>query len=184
MEVFVSSDLVLTPIVANKKRILTTSPGYINYVFALTQKPTEDFELYNRTGCAVALFKAWWREVAMSVRVAIAFFLLLLVPQANAKNKKKQALPDYVLKAQTVAVVIRPDAGEPLTSPQANRIAQESVKNAMSKWGRFMVVTDTQNADLIVAVRKGHASGTTVVNSPADRQPPEQPIGGVPDAAQ
>jgi hypothetical protein len=39
--------------------------------------------------------------------------LVLLVPQPDAKNKKKQALPDYVLNAERVLVVIRPDAGEP-----------------------------------------------------------------------
>ena len=61
----------------------------------------------------------------MHVRVRIAFLaLLLLAPQAGAKNKKKQVLPDVVLKAQTVAVVIRPDAGEPLKNPLANRTAQ------------------------------------------------------------
>ena len=50
----------------------------------------------------------------MSVRVSMVFFLLLLILPADAKNKKKQFLPDTVLKAQRVLVVIRPDAGEPL----------------------------------------------------------------------
>jgi hypothetical protein len=57
----------------------------------------------------------------------------------------------------------------------------------MTAWGRFNVVTDTQTADLIVAVRKAHASGSTVRNAPADtiiypptrqpssRQPPLTP---------
>ena len=35
----------------------------------------------------------------MSVRAPIAFLvLLLLAPQASAKNKKKQVLPEYVLR--------------------------------------------------------------------------------------
>jgi len=74
----------------------------------------------------------------MSVRVPIAFLvLLLLVPQASTKNKKKQVLPEYVLRAQTVAVVIRPQAGEPLTSPNTNRTAQTNVENAITKWGQI-----------------------------------------------
>lgn len=74
----------------------------------------------------------------MSVRVPIAFLvLLLLIPQGSAKNKKKQVLPEYVLRAQTVGVVIRPEAGEPLTSPNANRTAQTNVEDAITKWGRF-----------------------------------------------
>jgi hypothetical protein len=62
--------------------------------------------------------------------MTILFFIALaVVPLASAKNKKKQPLPNYVLKAQTVAVVIPPEAGEPLTSPAANRTAQVNVMN-------------------------------------------------------
>ena len=120
----------------------------------------------------------------MSVRVPIAFLvLLLLVPHASAKNKKKQVLPEYVLRAQTVAVVIRPEAGEPLTSPNANRTAQTNVENAITKWGRFKVIMNAQAADLIIAVRTGHANGPTIRNSPADKRTNDQ-IGNIPDANQ
>ena len=120
----------------------------------------------------------------MFVRMPIAFLvLLLLVPQASAKNKQKQVLPEYVLRAQTVAVVIRPEAGEPLTSPNANRTAQTNVENAITKWGRFKVITNAQAADLIIAVRTGHANGPTIRNSPADKRQNDQ-IGDIPDASQ
>ena len=116
----------------------------------------------------------------MSGRMSIFFLvLLLLTPLAGAKNKKKQVLPDYVLKAQTVLVVIHPDAGEPLTNPMANRTARDNVEKAMMKWGRFNLVMDAQTADLLVVVRKGHAGGPTVSNSPADNRPViYQPSGG------
>jgi hypothetical protein len=116
----------------------------------------------------------------MSDRISISFLLLLLlVPLADGKNKKKQTLPDYVLNAQTILVVIHPDAGEPLTDPRANRTAQEDVERAMMKWGRFKLVMDAETADLVVAVRKGHASGPTVRNSPVDDRPIiYQPSGG------
>jgi len=121
----------------------------------------------------------------MSLRVPIAFLVvLLLLPQASAKNKKKQVLPDYVLRAQTVAVVIRPEAGEPLTSPNANRTAQTNVENAITKWGRFKVISNAQAADLIIAVRTGHAHGPTIRNSPADQRAPNDQIGDIPDANQ
>lgn len=97
--------------------------------------------------------------------------LLLLAPLAIAKNKKKQVLPDYVLKAQTVLVVIHPDAGEPLANPTANRTAQDTVEKAMMKWGRFHLVMDAQTADLVVVVRKGRRGGPMVSNSPADNPP-------------
>lgn len=97
--------------------------------------------------------------------------LLLTVLPTDAKNQKKQALPDYVLQAQTVVVVIYPDAGEPMTNPSGNRTAQENVEKALTKWGRFKVVMDAQTADLVVAVGKGHAGGPTVTNSPTDDRP-------------
>ena len=92
-------------------------------------------------------------------------------------------LPEYVLRAETVAVVIRPEAGEPVTSPNANRTAQTNVENAITKWGRFKVITNAQAADLIIAVRTGHANGPTIRNSPADRRQNDQ-IGDIPDANQ
>ena len=68
--------------------------------------------------------------MSIRVRMTIFFFIVLaVVPPASAKDKKKQVLPNYVLRAQTVAVVIRPEAGEPLTSPAANRTAQTNVMN-------------------------------------------------------
>src|SRR5262245_53670144 len=94
-------------------------------------------------------------EASMTRRISV-FFLLLLALSADAKNKKKQVLPDYVLQAQTVFVVIYPDAGEPMTNPTANRVAQDNVERAITKWGRFKLVMDAQTADLVVAVRKGH----------------------------
>jgi hypothetical protein len=105
----------------------------------------------------------------MSARVPIFLLVILaLAPLTLAKNKKKQVLPGYVLKAQTVMVVIHPLAGEPLTNPTINRTAQDNVEKALMKWGRFRLVTDTHDADLVVAVRKGHAGGPTIMNSPTD----------------
>jgi hypothetical protein len=116
----------------------------------------------------------------MSVRLSIVLpFLLLLIPLADAKNKKKQLLPDYVLNAQTVLIVINPDAGEPLTNPTANQAARDGVEKAMMKWGRYSLVMEAQTADLVIAVRKGHAGGPTISNSPADNRPViYQPSGG------
>jgi hypothetical protein len=103
----------------------------------------------------------------------------MAAPLAHAKDKKKQVLPDYVLNAQTVLVVIYPDAGEPLTNPTANRTAQDNVEKALMKWGRFRLVMDAQTANLVIAVRKGHAGGPTISNSPIDDRPViVQPSGG------
>ncbi len=110
----------------------------------------------------------------MSVRIPVTSLLLLvfsisystLVSPVQAKNKKKQALPDIVLNAQRVYVVIRPEAGEPVTDPRANRTAQDEVERALSKWHRFDLVMESTTADLVIAVRKGHAGGPMITNMP------------------
>lgn len=103
--------------------------------------------------------------------IVFLFLLLLLAPQIEAKNKKKQLLPDDVLQARRVLVVIHPDAGEALTSPMANRTAQDEVERAIMKWGRFDLALDAQTADLIIAVRKGNKNGPVISHSPADDRP-------------
>jgi hypothetical protein len=106
-------------------------------------------------------------------RVSIVFLSLLLffLPELNAKNKKKQLLPDYFLQAQTVLVVIEPDAVESVTNPRENRVAQNEVENAITKWGRFKLTTDSHAADLIIAVRKGDKGGPIISHSPVDHPP-------------
>jgi hypothetical protein len=108
----------------------------------------------------------------MPRRVSLVLLIALLLSCISlAKKKNKQELPNLVLNAQTVLVVIHPDAGEPLTNPTANRRARENVEAALAKWGRFRLVTSPQTADLVIAVRKGHAPGPAIGNSPADDRP-------------
>jgi hypothetical protein len=114
----------------------------------------------------------------MSV-VPLIFLLLLLGSPIEAKNKKKQILPDDVLQARRVLVVIHPDAGEALTNPMANRTAQDEVERAIMRWGRFDLALDAQTADLVIAVRKGNKNGPVISHSPADdRSVIFQPGGG------
>lgn len=82
--------------------------------------------------------------------------MLFLVPSGFAKDKTKPTMPAYVLTARTVAVVIDPDAGESVTDPQANQVAQKDVETALVNWGRFEPMISTQAADLIIVVRRGH----------------------------
>jgi hypothetical protein len=125
----------------------------------------------------------------MSARIPITSLLLfvlaislsILICPAQAKNKKKQTLPDVVLNAQRVYVVIRPEAGEPVTNPRANRIAQNEVERALSKWHRFDLVMESTTADLVIAVSKGHSGGPMITNMPDDR-PVVFQSGGVPGA--
>jgi hypothetical protein len=91
----------------------------------------------------------------------------------SAKKKDKVVLPAYVLKAETVLVVILPDAGEPLNDITANRKAQEEVEKAFLKWGRLRLALDVDQADLVVGVRKGtgKVANPTINGGPVDSRP-------------
>lgn len=110
----------------------------------------------------------------MRVR-ALALFagLMVLASFVVAKKKEKQVLPDAVLRAQTVFVVIQPDAKEPLTEPNANLKAQKSVEEALMKWGKFRLALDTTTADIVISVEKGtgKAMSPTISGGPVDSRP-------------
>jgi hypothetical protein len=90
--------------------------------------------------------------VRMQLATAILVSSTLL---AFAGNDTKPALPAYVLRAETVFVLIDPDAGTSPTSPQANQKARDDVEKALMKWGRFRLAINPGVADLVIVVRKG-----------------------------
>jgi hypothetical protein len=88
---------------------------------------------------------------------SLVLIAILLAAPAMAKDKKKSTLPDYVLRATTVRVVIMPDSGEPVDHPMANSTARDDVEKALMQWGRLRPVLDGQESDLVIAVRTGSA---------------------------
>jgi hypothetical protein len=81
--------------------------------------------------------------------------LLVAVP-VLAKNKAEKSLPEYILHAHTVAVMVDPGAGIDIEDPRANQAAQKDVETALLNWGRFQPMITSQQADLIIVIRKGH----------------------------
>jgi hypothetical protein len=73
---------------------------------------------------------------------AVLLLVLFFTSLAIAGNKKRILVPDYVLRAPTVRVVIDPDAGTSMKSPQANKTAQDDVEKALMKWGRLSPVIE------------------------------------------
>lgn len=80
---------------------------------------------------------------------------LLLTLPATAKDKKKAQMPDLILRAQTVHVVIDPYVGEPLDQPNANAMARDNVEKALTEWGRYRVVMDGEESDLVIMIHTG-----------------------------
>jgi hypothetical protein len=110
----------------------------------------------------------------MKARLSFLLSLLVLLStQTLAKDKNKSILPEYVLRAQTVLVVIDPDAGEPLDQPNANATARGDVEKALMEWGRFKLALDGEESDLIVVVRTGNGRAVqpTIRGGPIDQRP-------------
>jgi hypothetical protein len=92
----------------------------------------------------------------MRTRLTTLIAVCLLATMGFAKDKKKAILPTYVLRAQTVAVIIDPNAGFTIDDPRANQVAKQDVESALLSWGRYNPILQTNDADLIVVVRKGN----------------------------
>jgi hypothetical protein len=110
----------------------------------------------------------------MTARLSSVVLLaaILAVP-TNAKDKKKSSLPEYVLKATTVLVVVSPDAGEPIDQPRSNATARENVEKALMEWGRLRPVMEGEESDLVIAVRTGNGNAVrpTIRGGPIDQRP-------------
>src|SRR5215831_12499312 len=106
------------------------------------------------------------------VRLALPL-LLIAFAAAKDKDKKKAVLPEDVVRAQTVRVVIDSEAGEPLDQPMANSTARDNVEKALMEWGRFRLVMDGQESDLVIAVRTGNGQSVrpTMKGGPIDQRP-------------
>jgi hypothetical protein len=109
----------------------------------------------------------------MCSRIAPVLLLALVFTPAIAKDKNKPALPGYVLQAQTARVIVDPDAGEPVEQPYANQTARQNVEMALMKWGRFRLVNDGEQSDLIITVRTGNGKTVrpTIKGGPIDQRP-------------
>lgn len=95
--------------------------------------------------------------------------VLILLAPAVGKDKSKTNLPDSILQAQTVHVVVNPDTGQPLNHPTANLAARDAVENALEAWGRFKIIHEG-DADLVISVRMstGQLVSPTIESGPTD----------------
>jgi hypothetical protein len=107
------------------------------------------------------------------VKCAAFCLLLMCCVGAAGKDKKKVLLPDRVLEAKTVLVLIDPQAGVAAEAPFANQTARDDVEKALMKWGRFELANDVSNADLVILIRKGSGkiARTTIGGLPTNNRP-------------
>jgi hypothetical protein len=111
----------------------------------------------------------------MPIRMRLVLSLVLLVTSvASADKEKKDTLPPQILNAQTVVVLVDPDAGMSTSEPLANKTAQDDVEKALAKWGRLkLMLIGGTDADLVITVRKGNGKviQPTVTGEPTNDRP-------------
>lgn len=106
------------------------------------------------------------------------FLLLVTLLTGSAVAKDKNSLPDWVLEAHTVRVVVSPDASDSLNHPMANSDAQQAVQRALADWGRF-TLAEGQETDLVISVRAGgKVVSSTLETGPADTREEVRPGDG------
>jgi hypothetical protein len=104
---------------------------------------------------------------------ALLILVALLTITATAKDKKKPQMSEFILRAQTLRVMIDPDAGEPLDQPRANYTARDNVEKAFMEWGRYRLVMDGEQSDLVIVIRTGdgRVGRPTMKGGPIDQRP-------------
>jgi hypothetical protein len=112
----------------------------------------------------------------MPPRLAPALLVAVLLASTapgKDKDKKKPLLSPDILRARTAVVVIDPGAGEPLDEPNANASARTAVEKALLEWGRFDLLSQGQETDLIIVVRTGNgkAMRPTMKGGAIDQRP-------------
>jgi hypothetical protein len=93
------------------------------------------------------------------LRHSLYFFVLLLsAPWLVAKEKP--TFPKLVVNARYVLVTTYfGDDPSNVRIMSEDRQAVADVQNAIQKWGRYTLVYERKNADLIILVRKGRIAG-------------------------
>jgi hypothetical protein len=111
--------------------------------------------------------------VTRKLCILVALFFFFAPSLTFSKKKEKPLLPEVLLKAQTVVVIIQPGTGEPTNDPNANSKAREAVEKALMNWGRFRLVQETYDADIVITVKKGFDKPVTpeISGGPVDRRP-------------
>jgi hypothetical protein len=112
------------------------------------------------------------RRGSSALGIGLLVVMGLFAKGSFAKNKDK-GLPPYIMNAHTVSVMIDPSAGMSVEDPRANEVARKDVEAALLNWGRFLPMTGTQGADLIIVIRKGHAKmvDDTIIGPPQNDRP-------------
>ena len=100
------------------------------------------------------------------MRIALAVLLCAFALSSSSLAASKHvSLPKQITDAKTVAVIARlGEVGPGGYTPDPRR-AKEQVCDAIEKWGRYSVVDDPKQADLVLVITEGHNGNVLISNS-------------------
>ena len=85
----------------------------------------------------------------------VACLVLLVFVAASAGDKKKATVDPRLLTAQFVCIVSASGDDLDPSTQRGDRAAIITVEQAIKSWGRFRVVYNQDNADVLLVVRTG-----------------------------
>jgi hypothetical protein len=114
----------------------------------------------------------------MTKRALCFLVAFLLVPFIAAKDKA--TFPKFIVAAKYVLVTnyFSDNLADPRV-PSSDRQAVSDVQDAIRDWGRYTLVYERKNAELIILVRKGRSAETRNgigIRTGSDRSPSMGPI--------
>ena len=113
-------------------------------------------------------------------KCASLFFALVLIASLVVA-RDKPIIPKLIVNARFVLVTTYHgnDPANVRIMPE-DRQAVTDVQNAIEKWGKYTVVYEASNADLIIVIRKGRiAEGTSGVRVHVGSEKPSPTVGSV-----
>ncbi|HZL50681.1 MAG TPA: hypothetical protein VFC37_07000 [Terracidiphilus sp.] len=116
-----------------------------------------------------------------SLKVMVLLLLLLPTVAAAQKKGKKPSIPEAFDHARYVYVEAIDGDEFKRGLYTADRLAIADVKDALKKWGRYTLIYDRENADLVFVVRKGRL---TSARAGGDMNDDQDPMGGGPMGGQ
>lgn len=118
-----------------------------------------------------------WGSEMRRTSLVICLVLLLCVAASAKKKDKKPSVDQRLLSAQYICITS--DSGNDI-DPRTQRRDRDAilrVENAIKAWGRYHVVYNEENADIVLVVRTGRVVGAGA-GGPIAKSP--VPIPGVP----
>jgi hypothetical protein len=98
---------------------------------------------------------------ALKILALLLVVALVAIVAPAEKKPKKSDVPEVVATGHTVAVISRDGGAHDMLVSDEERVAIAAVRDELKAWGRYTVVADLGQADIVLVVHKGKAQQET-----------------------